>query len=111
MRSRPGVASLVLLGMATTVSTIAACGAPPRLEAVAPPATSVAQPGAVPGLPTPPRPPLSPAVAVSPSPPPAGSPAASPAASPSPAANASPVIHPTLPRVDASPTQATPAGR
>jgi hypothetical protein len=85
---------------------VVACAPPARPAAVGTPATSVVPAQLVPGATAPTRPPLTPAVAVSPLPTTESAP--SPEASPAPAATTGPVLHPTLPRVDVTPT---PAGR
>ena len=93
--------------LASAALLVVACGQPARPEAVRPPATSVVPPQLVPGAAVPTRPPLTPAVAVSPLPTTA-EPAPSADAVPAPAAPTGPVLHPTLPRVNVTPT---PAGR
>jgi hypothetical protein len=94
-------------GLALLIAMATACGSPPRPDAAGEPATSAVPPQLVPGATPPTRPPLSPAVAVSPVPPPAGSPIPTAAATPAP----SPVMHPTLPRLDVTPSPAAPAKR
>lgn len=90
--------------LASAALLVLACGQPARPEAIRPPATSVVPPQLVPGAVVPTRPPLTPAVAVSSLP--TTEPAPSPEAAPAPAAPSGPVLHPTLPRVNVTPTPA-----
>jgi hypothetical protein len=96
-----------LLAGATFLLAVA-CGPPPRPAAVGVPATSVVPPQLVPGATPPTRPPLAPAVAVS-------LPTSVAAAVPSPdtarAPQSSPVLHPTLPRPQITPSPVATAGR
>ena len=91
--------------LASAALLIVACAPPARPESVRTPATSVVPPQLVPGAVVPTRPPLTPAVAVNPLPTTA-EPAPSAAAAPAPAARSGPVLHPTVPRVNVTPTLA-----